>query len=219
MNSEHSYNPLDKKNLGVSVADAMLARPVVQLPLEKSFVGAGIYAIYYVGDLPLYERVTKRNNRKRFSWPIYVGKAVPRGARRGGFGLGEDPGNALFIRLKEHARSIEQAENLDISDFVCRYLIVEDIWIPLGESLLIEKFSPVWNKALDGFGNHSPGKGRFNQQRSLWDVMHPGRDWALRCAENNLSYEDIVASVEEFLEMPFPRTRFQDRPPEINGAS
>ena len=216
---EAPYNPLDKVSLGESVTRALIEAPAVPLLLPHAFNGAGIYAIYYTGDYRPYRRLAALNKRGRFGHPIYVGKAVPRGARRGGFGLGEDPGNALFIRLKEHARSIEQAENLDISDFVCRYLIVEDIWIPLGESLLIEKFSPVWNKALDGFGNHSPGKGRFNQQRSLWDVMHPGRDWALRCAENNLSYEDIVASVEEFLEMPFPRTRFQDRPPEIKGAS
>jgi hypothetical protein len=26
---------------------------------------------------------------------------------------------------------------------------VDDIWIPLGESLLIEMFSPLWNKVLD----------------------------------------------------------------------
>lgn len=30
--SETPYNPLDKKNLGVSVADAMLSRPVSPLP-------------------------------------------------------------------------------------------------------------------------------------------------------------------------------------------
>ena len=28
-------------------------------------------------------------------------------------------------------RSIEEASNLDIADFHCRYLIVDDIWIPL----------------------------------------------------------------------------------------
>jgi hypothetical protein len=52
----------------------------------------------------------------------------------------------LFRRLNEHAQSIAQAENLELSDFSCRYLVVDDIWIPLGESLLIEKFAPIWTR-------------------------------------------------------------------------
>ena len=39
------YNPLDKRNLGASVAAAMLASPVHTLPPEP-FIGAGVYAIY-----------------------------------------------------------------------------------------------------------------------------------------------------------------------------
>ena len=31
----------------------------------------------------------------------------------------------------------------------------------LGESLLIAKFAPIWNKLIDGFGNHDPDKGRY----------------------------------------------------------
>ena len=112
--------------------------------------------------------------------PIYVGKAVPAGARKGGYGLGGSPGTVLYRRLIEHAESVEQAENLSAEDFFCRYLAVDDIWIPLGESLLIEMLSPVWNALIDGFGNHDPGKGRYNQQRSAWDVLHPGRPWAKR---------------------------------------
>ena len=55
------------------------------------------------------------------SWPIYVGKAVPAGARKGGFGLGLKPGRDLYKRLREHAESVEQAENLDLADFRCRF--------------------------------------------------------------------------------------------------
>ena len=186
-------------NLGVSVADAMLDRKPVSLPLAESFVGAGIYAIYYVGKLALYEPIAERNRRKRFAWPIYVGKAVPAGSRQGGVGLGADPGTVLYGRIQEHARSIEQAENLQVEDFHCRYLVVEDIWIPLGESLLIAKFSPVWNKCLDGFGNNNPGSGRYKQQRSPWDVLHPGREWAMKCAENRKSKEEWTASVKTFV--------------------
>ena len=204
MNQEEIYNPLDKINLGESVADAMLERRPTRLPLTDSFMGAGIYAIYYVGDLAIYKEIAKRNRRGKFDWPIYVGKAVPAGARQGGLGLGKDPGDVLFKRIGEHSHSIEQAGNLQVSDFFCRYLVVDDIWIPLGESLLIETFSPLWNKCLDGFGNHDPGKGRYGQQRSPWDVLHPGRDWAMRCVENKKSKTQIVSSVKEFISMHVP---------------
>lgn len=149
MNSEQPrritpFNPLDKTNLGESVADAMLDRPIDSLP-PSPFIGAGIYTIYYEGGFPLYAEIARRNRRNRYEWPIYVGKAVPAGARKGGFGLGADPGLVLHKRLTEHAVSIQQARNLSLSDFKCRFLVVDDIWIPLAESLLIEKYHPLWN--------------------------------------------------------------------------
>ena len=149
MRVETPYNPLDKKNLGVSVADALLARSVEPLHLPDPFIGAGIYAIYYAGDFPLYEPVAEGNRNSLFSSPIYVGKAVPSGARKGGYGLELSPGTALYKRIMEHAESIEQVGNLEVSDFYCRWLAVDDIWIPLGEALLIEMFSPVWNVLVD----------------------------------------------------------------------
>lgn len=172
------FNPLDKANLGESIAEALLQRPIGPLPPPRSFIGAGVYAIYYGGDFPLYGPIAELNRDGRWGWPIYVGKAVPAGARKGGYGLGDDPGPALFRRLAEHAESIGQARNLENGDFQCRFLVVDDIWIPLAESLLIQKFSPAWNKMIDGFGNHDPGRGRYNQQRSPWDAVHPGRRWA-----------------------------------------
>lgn len=94
--------------------------------------------------------------------PIYVGKAVPSGGRKGKV----DPeasskGNQLFKSLEEHRKSIVAATNLNIADFWCRHLVVDDIWIPLGESLLIQRFQPIWNSVVDGFGNHDPGAGRY----------------------------------------------------------
>ena len=44
--------------------------------------------------------------------------------------------------------------------------------------MLIRHFQPVWNQVIDGFGNHDPGKGRNQQRRSVWDTLHPGREWA-----------------------------------------
>lgn len=193
------YNPLDKLNLGSSVADALLDSETHPLGEVAQFNGAGIYAIYYVGDLPVYSVLAARNKNNQFSAPIYVGKAVPPGARKGNFGLDSEPGSVLFKRLREHADSIRLATNLNIDDFYCRFLVVEDIWIPLGESLLIAKFSPVWNQLLDGFGNHDPGGGRYGQARSKWDTLHPGRAWALRCAERVETQEQIERELMAFL--------------------
>ncbi len=199
MRNEIPYNPLDKRNLGVSVADALLAKPVEPLPPSEAFIGAGIYAIYYTGDFPAYEKLIVRNQNQQFLAPIYVGKAVPAGARKGGFGLGINPGSVLYKRLTEHAESIKQANNLLLDHFFCRNLVVDDIWIPLGESLLIEMCAPTWNKLIDGFGNHDPGSGRYNQQRSPWDVIHPGRTWAERLQPNRKTSDQILAGIADFL--------------------
>ncbi len=198
MKIHEPFNPLHKKNLGISVAEALLAKDVEQLPPMKQFDGAGIYAIYYIGKFPAYEVIAKLNSGRKFGCPIYVGKAVPEGARKGGFGLDTPVGNVLFKRLCEHAKSIQQTKNLDISDFFCRYLTVDDIWIPLGESLLIEMFSPLWNKAVDGFGNHDPGSGRYNQQISPWDVLHSGRSWAVKL-KSGKSEKEVSEGVKKFL--------------------
>ena len=106
-------------------------------------------------------------------------------------------GSALYKRLCEHAESIRQTTNLNVEDFQSRYLVVDDIRIPLGESLLIRQFRPVWNVVIDGFGNHAPGSGRYNQQRSPWDVLHPGRGWAKRLAKCTKSESELVEEIDK----------------------
>jgi hypothetical protein len=123
------FNPLDKRNLGASVAEALLASRVHPLGEIDAFEGAGIYAIYYLGDFPAYKDIARQNRAGRFLAPIYVGKAVPEGARKGG-GVGEIRTRALHKRLAEHADSIRVVDNLKLADFFCRFLVVEDIWIP-----------------------------------------------------------------------------------------
>lgn len=199
--SYEPYNPLDKSNLGTSVADALLARPVVALPPEP-FPGAGVYAIYYAGSFAPYQQIAGLNSDGRYAVPIYVGKAVPAGARKGGYGLDASPGHALTRRLKDHAASIEQADNLELGDFRCRHLVVDDIWIPLGESLLVDRFSPIWNTLIDGFGNHDPGSGRRNQSKSRWDVLHPGRAWADRLRDNESTAEEVIRLLQSTLDDP-----------------
>lgn len=193
------FNPLDKRNLGESVADAALNSEVYPLPPEP-FIGAGVYMLYYVGDLPLYRKLANANRNGRFENPIYVGKAVPAGARKGGMGLDVDHGMALFKRLSEHSESVTDAENLNLQDFRCRFLVVDDIWIPLAESLLIEKFAPVWNRVLDGFGNHDPGKGRHSGKMPYWDCVHPGREWAKRLQPCLYTRQELESRVTEYLD-------------------
>jgi hypothetical protein len=205
------FNPLDKKNLGASVAEALLTNDVRPLNNLESFEGAGVYVIYYTGDFAPYAQMAASNQGGQFKLPIYVGKAVPAGARMGG-GLGAPPGRVLWRRLKEHAESVRAAENLDIEDFHCRLLVVDDIWIPLGESLMIARFTPIWNSLIDGFGNHNPGSGRHAGMRPRWDVLHPGRAWASRLKERPESADEIAADAEIFLRERTPNlsSRFID---------
>jgi hypothetical protein len=192
------FNPLDKINLGKSVAEALLESTPDSLGEIEQFDGAGIYAIYYNGDFAPYAEMTERN-AETCNWPIYIGKAVPSGGRKGASVFSTTTGRHLWNRLREHAESVRAANNLDIDDFQCRYLCVDDIWIPLGETLLIARFKPVWNLALDGFGNHDPGAGRYGGQRPVWDVLHPGRAWAERCAERIEKPAGLANRVKEFL--------------------
>ena len=207
MSSGEPYNPLARHNLGASVAEALLSRRAEQLAALKAFTGAGIYAIYYSGTFPEYAAIARRNRGNQFEAPIYVGKAVPEGARKGdGAGKGSGSTKAVFNRLLEHAESVKKTTSLVVEDFHCRYLVVDDIWIPLAESLLINKFTPVWNTIVDGFGNHDPGKGRYQGKRPRWDVIHPGCEWANKCAERQETAAQILADVEEHLRsQPIPK--------------
>lgn len=191
--AEVPYNPLDKLHLAESVANALLREPLTRLPPPKPFEGAGIYVLYYLGGFEPYAPIAAERI------PIYVGKAVPKGARRGGYGLGAAPGKVLYKRLREHAQSLDGLSNLELADFRCRFLVVDDIWIPLGESLLIAKFQPVWNTIVHGFGIHVPGKGRELQKKSIWDTLHPGRGLAKKLPSHTKATEEILRELKEHL--------------------
>jgi hypothetical protein len=196
------YNPLEKENLGKSVAESLLNSESFPLGQIEQFNGAGVYAIYYVGDFKAYAALKQCNTSSDdLNLPIYVGKAVPTGGRKGKI----DPelagkGTSLFKRLSDHRKSIEAAENLNIEDFYCRFLTVDEIWIPLGESLLIQKYRPLWNAVVDGFGNHDPGAGRYKGARPSWDELHPGRFWAKKCAPPKLAQNTILDKIREYWE-------------------
>ncbi|MFZ1110601.1 MAG: Eco29kI family restriction endonuclease [Rhodomicrobium sp.] len=192
------YNPLAKINLGRSVARALLT--VAPRPLSETddLRGAGVYAIYYIGAFPGYAPIAAHNRDGRFEQPIYVGKAIPRGGRKGLLSEASAVGTALRDRLRQHASSVNEAKNLQMEDFLYRSLIVDDIWIPLGENMLIEKFKPVWNIVIDGFGNKDPGNRRATQVKSPWDVLHPGRAVMEKLADSALRPEALVAKLDAF---------------------
>lgn len=151
--------------------------PVHLLPPPENFIGAGVYALYYIGKNPIYKYLYEAN-RINFVQPIYVGKAVPRGWRQARL---QEASNELYARLSDHEKSITHARNLNLDDFRCRFMILEDAaadMIGTVEASLIRQYKPIWNSCIDGFGNHDPGSGRYNQAKSDWDILHPGRQWA-----------------------------------------
>ncbi|MBK7929575.1 MAG: Eco29kI family restriction endonuclease [Bryobacterales bacterium] len=180
MRTEPVFNPLDKKTLGTSVAEALLQRDKSPLPPTEKFEAAGVYALYYFGPFPPYRPISDRNRAPegKPELPIYVGKAVPKGSRKGGFRPEAPAGTVLYDRLVQHSKSIGLAANLALEDFYCRFLAVDDVWIPLGEKLLISMFTPLWNSVVDGFGNNQPGANREGGKRPAWHVLHPGGAWA-----------------------------------------
>jgi hypothetical protein len=169
--------------------------PVHVLPPPSSFVGSGVYGLYYVGGYELYSEIASLN-RQGCTQPIYVGKTVPQGWRTARTTKAQN--NRLYSRLREHTRNIHQVKNLNVGDFRCRFMILGEIESGLVgpvEAELIRRFKPLWNYAVDGFGNHDPGRGRSNQAKSEWDVLHPGRTWAERLSGESPRLEDVIAKL------------------------
>lgn len=191
------FNPLAMENLAESIVHALHLQEPVPLALVPEFDGAGVYALYYHGKFPAYKALAGVNTEKLIE-PIYIGKASPSGARKG-IELATQT-TALTKRLKDHRKSIEAAINLDIDDFSARWLVMEDVWITLGESAMIRRHQPVWNARIDGFGNHAPGRGRAKGARPQWDTLHPGRTWAQALPSALKSADELQQDAQEYLE-------------------
>lgn len=176
--------------------------PTHQLPLPEKFQGTGVYALYCVAQQGVYAPYHPQNH-PTCQLPIYVGKAVPldwrqaRSARQS-----SQDSYELHRRLNQHVRNIRQGAGLALADFFCRFMILEgdesDL-IGTLEAALIRTYNPLWNTVVDGFGNHDPGKGRYNQAKSDWDVYHPGRAWAEKCQGKPASYEAVHGRVTAYL--------------------
>lgn len=187
------YDPLTYENLMAGLVSHFDSIEKSQLgELEGVNVeGPGIYALFYTGDLEIYQSIAE-------SQPIYVGKAIPPGGRKGGKPDVTKP--AIFGRLRNHAKSIEAARNLDLAHFQYRSLAVVPVWITLAEHFLVENYMPVWNVCLEGFGKNNPGGARTSGERSWWDTLHPGRAWAESEQAGAKTPETAETLVREFLD-------------------
>jgi hypothetical protein len=178
--------------------------PVQTLPPQTQFTGVGVYALYYIGRNRIYDVYSNRN-RLEYRFPIYVGKAVPRGWRQARLSYStQTESYELYNRLNQHKTSLTLVNGLEPNDFMCRFVIFEDTssdMISTIESNLIKLNKPLWNTVLDGFGNHDPGKGRYNQAKSDWDVVHPGRPFADKCKGTANSPASIMNKIEAHLNL------------------
>ncbi|MGX1614790.1 Eco29kI family restriction endonuclease [Micromonospora chalcea] len=215
------FNPLDPDEIGRSLREKIDSQEVKSFPLPE-FRGAGLYALYWAGNFPLYERL------KNTHVPLYVGKAEA-GSSRYGYAPDYEE-SKLWDRILKHSKSIQEVEgssdaNIRLSDFRVRYLPLDDAWIVLGERALLRQYRPVlWNSFLDGFGSNPPGAARKNA-RSSWDTIHPGRARAGQLPHRQYTRDEMLQGVERAIEislMPPTDTREaavtafrRDRPPVI----
>ncbi len=180
------------------VLDFVVLTPAQPLPPPEAFAGAGIYLLYYTGVFPPYAPLAQSNSYD-LSIPIYAGKAVPSGWRQARESVSVSRSSALYRRLNEHASSIKVAENLEVADFKCRFVILNDeesSLISAIEAAIIRRYRPLWNSVIDGFGNHDPGINRYGQILAGWDTLHPGRSWEKKWQGQRPDYAKLIESIQ-----------------------
>lgn len=193
------FDPSAPNTAGRVVALTLVAQPRHPLSEIPDFYGAGVYAIYYRGDFVPYRLLSNTDH------PIYVGQAAPDEASAKD-AVGQ--GTKLSARLREHARNIRKVDStLNISDFECRFLIVQSGFQTSAENYLINFFRPIWNaetKVCFGLGKHGDSSDTRANKRSPWDTLHPGRTWAESTVIDQKPYEQIVEQIAAHLEVNKP---------------
>ncbi|NWB30481.1 Eco29kI family restriction endonuclease [Pseudomonas gingeri] len=193
------FDPSAPNTAGRVVALTLVAQPRHPLSEIPDFYGAGVYAIYYRGDFVPYRLLSNTDH------PIYIGQAAPDEASAKD-AVGQ--GTKLSARLREHARNIRKVDStLNISDFECRFLIVQSGFQTSAENYLINFFRPIWNaetKVCFGLGKHGDSSDTRANKRSPWDTLHPGRTWAESTVIDQKPYEQIVEQIAAHLEVNKP---------------
>ncbi|MCU7923803.1 MAG: Eco29kI family restriction endonuclease [Candidatus Thiodiazotropha sp. (ex Dulcina madagascariensis)] len=184
------FDPSDPAVVGRLIARTLLERPRIPLGNIDRFYGSGVYAIYYMGPFDAYEEISGSQI------PIYVGKVDPASSEAT---TPEQQGDKLWNRLvKDHAKNVDKAENLDLANFEARFLVVRSAWQNTAENYLINWFKPVWNNEMKicyGFGKHGDRSSTRDNTKSPWDTLHPGRAWAADAKTHPKSVDDIKADI------------------------
>lgn len=186
------FNPF-KENVRDLLVSTFEKQSLLGLPPTSVDMGCGVYALYYKGPHKAYSPLVKSKK-----YPIYVGKAVVPGGRKGGGDVKKAVSNFVIRRLREHAKTIKSSASLDLKDFECRWLLVVPEFTNAAEAILIDHYKPIWNKFISGFGIHHPGGGRLKQARSDWDMLHPGRSFAANLPEGRAADLIEKSLIEHF---------------------
>ena len=188
------FDPSEPASVGKLIARTLVERPLTEFSELARFYGSGVYAIYYSGSFEAYTAISGADI------PIYVGKVDPQTTEAK---TPEEQGDRLWIRLiRDHAKNIDKAENLELSDFKCRYLVVKSAWQNTAESYLINWYKPAWNnevKICFGFGKHGDKSTTRANTKSPWDTVHPGRPWAKDSRPNPKSSTEIIQMIQAHL--------------------
>ena len=196
---DHVFQSPDFHEIVDAAVDFLRCTPTQPLPPPSSFAGPGVYLIYYTGPYEPYAPIAE-SNRQKYEKPIYAGKASPSGRRQAR--STSSSSTALYGRLREHERSIRATDTLSRQDFTCRLMILDGKdrgMIATVEAALIDRYKPLWNSCIDGFGNHDPGKNRYHQRLAEWDALHPGRTWEKKCTGSRPDYNDLLQKIGDYL--------------------
>lgn len=197
-----SFDPSNPDTIGRLVVLGLLAQDRVPLGELRPTYGSGIYAIYYVGQHPAYMEISGTET------PIYVGKADPDEPRAA---TPREQGVRLFGRLADHRGAVREVEQyaidnndpnpLLVKDFECRRLVCATNAQLVAERHLIDMFKPAWNsetKICFGISKHGDSSETRRNKKSPWDVLHPGRDWAMSSpVRDGMTGETVTAKLAE----------------------
>ncbi len=199
-----TFDPSKPSIAGRLVGLALVAQPLIPMSRLDKMYGSGVYAIYYFGPHPAYQKISGTET------PIYVGKADPKSSEAK---TAREQGPQLYGRLKDHQKAIRTVEQyaiehqhqdaLHIDDFQYRRLVVATNAQLTAERSLISLFEPIWNedtKICWGISKHGDKDTTRANDRSPWDVLHPGRKWAISDRlKDKKSKEQICEDIDTHL--------------------
>ena len=140
-------------------------------PIDQNYPGvrarlAGVYLIYYVGQASLYGNLVGPSEDQ----PIYVGKSK----------------TDILDRLSDHRRKIARAKDLEVTDFVFRFMTVNPrSYAPAIKEMLIDHYDPLWNNSTVKFSF-----GNAKDKKNNWFKYH--------VAMVNYRREEMIERVRNF---------------------